>query len=334
MTSTTNINGDILQDLKYRPKPLFFSKWEKRGWLVILALLFLASCHPNSRLLEPKICLPPQARQVDCLPSSFPPLTSQELATEWGKELQIAQAFGREFDLYRAITAYKRALILISFQSIERRLQIEFCLIQCYYLGEKYQEAIDVFEKSALTSVPRSFPPFEELLLMVEDSYKKIGQGEKAERVLKVIESAYPPSAEKIQLGEAYLQGDLPSLAALNQNDFLSSYHQRAKSVKQAQLLNAVLPGAGYYYVGQKKAALTSFVINSLFIAAAYYFFDHHNIPAGLITTSLEMGWYLGGINGAGLAAKEYNERLYENSAKEVLFKNRLIPVLMFETCF
>lgn len=335
MILTTITNGDILKGLnKQYTHSSFLSKGKKSGLFLLLICVFFTSCHPNSLLLEPNIRLTPQARQVDCLPSSFPRLTFEELETDWGKELQIAEVFSRDFDLYRAITAYKRALVLIPFQNIERRLQIEFGMIQCYYLGEKYQEVVDAFEKSELTAVPRSFPPFEELLLMLQDAYKQLGHHEKAERVFKVMENAYPESAEKLELAEAYIRADLPRLAKLNQQEFLWNYHHQAKSVKKAQALNAFLPGAGYYYVGQKKAAITSFVINSLFIAAAYYFFDNHNIPAGLITTSLEMGWYFGGINGAGLAAKEYNERLYENSAKETLFKNRLFPVLMFHTCF
>ena len=95
-----------------------------------------------------------------------------------------------------------------------------------------------------------------------------------------------------------------------------------------------LLPGAGYYYVGQKKAALTAFVINSLFTAAAYQFFAKGYPAAGFITLSFEAGWYFGGINGAGLAAKEYNERLYEVKAKDFMLKERLFPLLTFETSF
>lgn len=292
------------------------------------------SCHPNSCTLEPSICLTPQHRQIDCLPSAFSSLSPRERETDWGKELLIANAFLREFDLYRAITSFKRAQVLIPFDQVERRLQIQFSIVQCYYLGEKYQETVETFEASDLVKIPRSFPPFQELLLMLQDSYNQIGQCEKANRVLEVIESADPETREKLKLADAFLTADLATLREYKQDNFLCNYYSQALSVKKAQTLNALLPGAGYYYVGQKKAALTSFLINTLFIAATYYFFEEGNIAAGLITASLETGWYFGGINGAGLAAKEYNERIYETKARDELNNQRLFPVLMFQTCF
>lgn len=285
-------------------------------------------------MLEPMISVTPQARQVDCLPSAFPNLSVREKETDWGKELFIAQAFLREFDLYQAMTSFKRAQVLIPFDQIERRLQIQFSILQCYYLGEKYQQVIETFESSDLTKIPKSFPPFQELLLMLQDAYNCIGQEEKAKRVLELIETSNPSLRANLRLEDAFLSADLPTLREFKQDAFLMDYYSQALSVKKAQTLNAILPGAGYYYVGQKKAALTSFLINTLFIAAAYYFFEQGNIAAGLITTSLETGWYFGGINGAGLAAKEYNEHLYEGRARDEINRQRLIPVLMFQTCF
>lgn len=292
------------------------------------------SCHPNSCTIEPNICLVPQHRQVDCLPSAFPALTPSEKETDWGKELLIANAFLREFDLYRAITSYKRAQVLIPFELIERRIQIQFSIVQSYYLGQKYQETVEAFECSDLIKIPKNFPAFQELLLMLQDSYNQIGQYEKAKRVFELIEADEPETAARLKLADAYLSADFMTLREFNQDAFLCDYHSDTLSVRRAQTLNAILPGAGYYYVGQKKAAFTSLIINTLFIAAAYYFFEEGNIAAGLITTSLETGWYFGGINGAGLAAKEYNERIYESKAREEINRQRLFPVLMFKTCF
>lgn len=79
----------------------------------------------------------------------------------------------------------------------------------------------------------------------------------------------------------------------------IEGYEKHAKSIKTAQCLNAVLPGAGYWYIGQKQTAVTALLVNSLFIGAASYFFVDGNIPAGVITLSLESGWYFGGIYGA-----------------------------------
>jgi hypothetical protein len=114
----------------------------------------------------------------------------------------------------------------------------------------------------------------------------------------------------------------------------LENYFSEKKSVKKAQFLNALLPGAGYLYLGQKKSALTAFCLNTLFITAAYQFFKHHHFAAGLITTSFESGWYFGGIYGAGEEAKYYNERLYEQNASRVLNAHNLFPALMLDHAF
>ena len=49
---------------------------------------------------------------------------------------------------------------------------------------------------------------------------------------------------------------------------------------------------------------------------------------------SMEIGWYLGGINGAGIEAQELNTRLYEGVGTKILVEKECFPVLMFETTF
>ena len=324
------------------------SKGEKTlftGILIILCSVALCGCQSNSQLIEPDITYSPPSQFLQSLPPAFPELAAEELQKDWGKELLIANSFALEMDLYRAITSYKRALVLIPPKFIERRMQIEYGIIQCYYLGKKFQEVVIFFDNSLLRTAPESFPAFDDLLIIIEDSYLQIGQHEKAYRIFGVIEARTPEIASNLQLSEMLVNADFASLqvrAGLPACErfgpslgfMLNDYHLRAKSVSKAQTLNAVLPGAGYYYVGQKRTALTSFVINALFIAAAYHFFDQGNIAAGIITASFETGWYFGGINGAGLAAKAYNECLYGTSAKEYLLKQRLFPVLQLHYSF
>ena len=114
----------------------------------------------------------------------------------------------------------------------------------------------------------------------------------------------------------------------------MSYYEIKKKSVGGAQILNTFIPGAGYFYVGQKKTALTALLLNTLFIVASYEFFHHGYIAAGIITTSFEMGWYFGGIYGAGEAAKFYNERLFENVATPMMNQEKVFPALMLKYAF
>ena len=300
--------------------------------------ILLVGCRSQHCEIEPRICSPaPKACGNSLL--GFPDFTREESRESWSKEAFIARSFAQEFDLYRAITGYKRALFLLPPAYIERRQQIEYGIILCYYLGEKYNDVVETFEKSSLIDFPPSFPARTDLLIILYDAYQKIGCPEKADRIQTIICEGDSHLSERLQLSQALLKGNLAYLVDSQYEEpavecLVNTYYSQEKSVQRAEFLNAILPGAGYYYVGQKQTALTSFVINGLFTAAAYYFFDQGNIAAGLIIASLEGGWYFGGIKGAGIAAREYNERLYENLAREALCKQQLFPILMIQHTF
>lgn len=311
-------------------------------FLIIGLALTQVSCQVNCQKMEPIITCQVPTQRIESLPSAFPPLSTDEKGQDWAKELIIADAFAKECDFYRAITSYKRALILLPPSAIERRLQIDYDLVLCYYLGGKYQEAINIFEASDLSQANPDFPPFNNLLLMIYDCYFLTHQEEKAQCVLEIIRQFSPESADDLLLYQTLKEGEVQTARCLiskhpaseeMQKDF-AFYDQFAKSPKKARLLNAVLPGAGYYYVGQTRSAMTSFIINALFTAAAYQFFRNGYPAAGAITASIEAGWYLGGINGAGIEAQEFNTRLYEGISRKVLTDNFCFPILMFETSF
>ncbi len=310
--------------------------------LAISIVLSSTGCTMSSTKIEPNITLKPTKCDISRLPSAFDPLTPLELESHWARELKIGYKFACNLDLYRAITAFKRALFLIPPNKIDRRLQIEFNIVQSYFLAAKYCDVVQEFEEGQLSNVQPDFPAFRELLIMMHDSYDKIKEYDKAEQILKVIAKGDPELANDIQLSIAIVEGDIPctrKLADPSQkrvpvNEFLNQYCYCSKSPRKAQILNAVFPGAGYYYVGQKRAAVTSLLLNTLFTAATYYFIDNGNWAAGMITLSLEAGWYIGGINGAGLEAKEYNEILYKNIGKGTMYRHNLFPILMLETSF
>lgn len=312
-------------------------------WIIsVLFIFILTSCQVCQKEIEPVIVYTPTTCQIQSLPTAFSPLTSDERQQEWAKELILGDAFARELDLYRAITCYMSALILLPPQAIERRLQIDYDIILCYYLGRKYQEAINTFEASALVQVNPLFPGFNNLMILLQDAYRQVGQEDRAECLFELIEKYSPETAVDLSLYDDLDDGRLneaqtailahPKQERLQED--LDLYFMNAKSPCKARTLNALLPGAGYYYVGQPKSAITSFVINTLFTAAAYQFFKNGYYAAGAITTSLELGWYLGGINGAGIEATEYNSRLYEGVVQNMMIEHRFFPVLMFETAF
>lgn len=262
----------------------------------------------------------------------FEPLTAEEKMTDWGKEYQIALMFAEDFDLYRAITNFKRAVCLAPVDEMKRRLELHYLTALSYFLGKKYVEVIYTLESTPLAQVNKDFPAYNDLLLILYESHTQLGREEHAEHILKLMDG---DSSEKVALYRDLRQADLQKLSKKPETEtLLAGYYKQAKSVKCAQRLNMALPGAGYWYLGQKQTAFTAFGINALFAGAATAFFLHDNIWAGILTLSLEGGWYFGGIYGAGLSAKEYNERLYSTFAERTGNREKSFPTMRLKYSF
>jgi tetratricopeptide (TPR) repeat protein len=305
-------------------------------------LLVLGACTKVPENIEPSISYSVQDKYLKALPAPFAPLSESEKETAWGKEYLIGITFARQLDLYQAITAFKRAEILIPASERERRFEVIYEILLCYYMGEKYSEATHVFETTDLEQVDEKFPAFHDLLLVLYDCYQKTGDEEKAARTLGLIQHYYPQEYEKLTISSALIKADLPKIQKISEQpstpsylqNFLTDYNQEKKSVATAQGLNAALPGAGYFYLGQINSGVTALILNGLFIAGTVHFFQTGHIAAGAIFAGFEAGWYFGGIYGAGLEAKYYNERLYEKKATPLMNQQGLFPVLMLQCSF
>lgn len=309
---------------------------------------FVTSCYyrvPNE--IEPSVVAPPHPREVqreqrvwmnlpqDFSVSPFSPLTDEERSNDWGKEYIIALAFAEDFDLYRAITGFKRALCLLPYTSGERRFEIEYAIALSYYLGRKYKDVVYTVESTDLATVDSTFPAYNDLLLILYDSYDQEGKCSHAEHILQLIEQEDEGQARKLTLLSVIRRADFDELCEeYDYSTIVCGYHREAKSVRKAQMLNAMLPGAGYWYVGMRETAVTATLINALFIGAAVHFFNNGNTAAGIITLSFEGGWYFGGICGAGLAAKQYNEQLYCKYADKITSREEVFPLMMLKYTF
>jgi tetratricopeptide (TPR) repeat protein len=309
------------------------------GFFLAIAFLIASSCYRVPDKIDPRISYQIQDQHFARLSSAFPPLSPAEKGSDWGKEYIIGRAFAEELDLYRAVSTFKRAAILLPEGDLSRKLEIQYDILLCFFLGKRYDEAIESFDKSDLSRVDKSFPAYHDLLLVLYECYREMDDPEKQQRIYELMEKSYPDTAEKIRLSRAIREGDLAQVDCFAQgfkqdsylDDLLNCYWSEKKSVATAQFLNAILPGAGYLYIGQRKSAFTAFLLNGLFIAAAVQFFRHRHVAAGVITTGFEAGWYFGGIYGAGEEAKFYNERLYERNASHVLNERHLFPSLMMK---
>jgi hypothetical protein len=323
---------------------MFLLKFPRKTlFLIFFGCVFtFYSCQHVPDTIEPTLSYAVQDKYFLSLPSPFPPLSEEEKIQDWGKEMQIGFGFAHQLDLYQSMTAFKRAEFLIPPEEKMRTLEIQYEILLCYYMGKKWKDVIYTFDHSKLRYANQDFPALHDLLLILYETYQQERMENQAEKILQVIQNNYPEEGQNLVLSSALLQGDLPAIESIAAEppekvyleNFLNTYQNEKKSVSTAQSLNALLPGAGYLYLGQRQSATTAFLLNGLFIAASAYFFHEGNIAAGIIFTSFEAGWYFGGIYGAGLETKAYNERLYESMATPMMNREKLFPALMLNYAF
>jgi len=310
-----------------------FMQWIPRVGVISL-IMVLCSCTLTQTISPTKIAYTVKKNDIDRMTSPFPEVSSEDAKMLWGQEIIIGKAFARDLDFYRAITSFKRAVILMPKSAVQRRLEVEYDIVMSYYCGRKYIDAIQIFEKGWLANVSETFPAYRDLLIILYDSYKHVGYHDKGRAILQVLEKCDAGAARKMPLAMALVSHDSEVLK--KESDFSALMERckcKEKSVEMARVLS-VIPGAGYWYVGQKKSAMTSFLLNGLFIAAASHFFDRGDTAAGIITLGFEAGWYFGGINGAGIAAQQYNVAVFENEAGKIMMRERWFPVLMLQHAF
>lgn len=297
----------------------------------------LASCRKAHEPIEPQLNTAIHEQYLKMLPSPFPPLSQEELEEPWGREYQIGIGFANELDLYLALTSFKRAYFLAPKTATGRKLELQYDILLCYYFGQKYEDVVYTYETTGLRNIDATFPAAHDLLIILYDSYTHVGEPQKAEQMMQHLHTLFPGSSERLELSTDLKTANFEHLEKSEDpqiQELLQLYACNKKNVKQAQSLNAVLPGAGYLYLGQKQSALTAFLLNGLFIAAAVHFFNKGHTAAGIITTGFEVGWYFGGITGAKEEATFYNERLYESLATPYMHQKKLFPAFMLKYAF
>ncbi len=312
-----------------------------KKYLLFFSLLLLAGCYRVPDKISPKVDYAISDTYMESLPAAFRPLSTQERSQDWGKEYLIGQSFAKEMDLYRAISTFRRADILVPERSF-RKPEVQYNILLCYYIGKRYEDAIYYFEHSLLSHVDHTFSAFHDLLIILYDCYSEVNNEEKIKKTYELLHKFYPQTASRLQISSIIEEANIDKIDRLSQAhpddlfliNLLSDYENKKKSVTKAQTFNALLPGSGYLYLGQKRSALTSFLMNGLFIFAAVEFFKKGYVAAGIITCGFEAGWYFGGIYGAGLEAKYYNERIYETLATQTMNEQGLFPIFMLKYSF
>jgi len=264
---------------------------------------------------------------------SFPSVFSALRAEDTGillmgnVQLRIADAFMEEGEYYRAITEFKKYLIL--FPDSGRADYASFSIGMAYYKGEEFRAAARSFSSmrerypgSAHALPARYYEGF---------SRWKLKEYEEARRTLEALAEDYPESAYApralVASSLVALDEDKPDISRAGLERFVDRYpgHPGAGNVKEALALleryqdlphkspglagfmSAVLPGSGYMYAEHYGDGVTAFLINGLFIAGAVAGFHQENYAVGTIVAGIGLPFYVGNIYGSANAAKKWN---------------------------
>lgn len=289
--------------------------------LIAISAYLLVHIRNASTDLKPKIFYTIQDRHLAAL---VPPPPPKEEAS-WSDEAQIGAKFAKKLDFYRAITALSRAEMLAP-ESAKHELQYQTLL--CYYLGQRYADAERAFTSSSLTQLPKDSPLYHDLLVILYDTYHQLDRIEQRNHILQLIYDESRETYNHLVLYTALKKADFTALRQIpSTHDLLTTYESHKKSPSKAAILNALLPGAGYFYLSQYQTALTALFINGLFIASGVYFLRRKPIAAAILFFSFEAGWYFGGIQGATAQTRLYNERVYEQVVQPAMNKEGLFPI-------
>ena len=261
--------------------------------------------------------------------ASFSPLHADDGAVllTGDVQLKIADAFMEEGEYYRAVTEYKKFLIL--FPDSAKADYASFEIAMAYFKGEEYGAAARSF-LAMREKYPESGYAIQACYLEGSSQWK-LKNYDKARLVLESLVEEHP--------GSEYAPRALVviSLAALDENKaevsrqalkrFLERYpgHPGAENVREAAaqldryrelpekspelagFLSAIVPGAGYFYAEHYGDGITAFLINGLFIAGTVAAINQENYAVAGIVGGIGVPFYLGNIYGSANAAKKWN---------------------------
>jgi outer membrane protein assembly factor BamD (BamD/ComL family)/TM2 domain-containing membrane protein YozV len=242
-------------------------------------------------------------------------------------QLKIGDAFMQEGEYYRAVTEYKKFLIL--FPDSAKADYASFGIAMAYFKGEEYGAAARSF-----LALREKYP---ESGYAIHAGYLE-GYSQWKLKNYDRTRAALEALAEKYRESE-YAPRSLVviCLAALDENKaevsrralvrFLDRYpgHPGEENVKEAiveldryqelpekspvlaGVMSAILPGSGYIYAEHYGDGITAFLINGLFIAGTITAIHQENYAVAGIVGGVGVPFYLGNIYGSANAAKKWN---------------------------
>lgn len=245
-------------------------------------------------------------------------------------QIKLGDAFLAEQEYYRAITEYKKFLIL--FPDSDQADSVLFKIGQAYYQGDEFEPAARTF-----TLVGQRYPMSKLAPAAGYQSglcYWRLGRFDEAAAAFNAVATNYPASGDApravLDMAVVHMDRKDPGASRNDLERFLTNYprdhraeqarkalaflgsHQELphKSPVTAGVLSALLPGAGHIYAGHYGDGLTSFFLNGLFIAGTVVAIRQENYAVAGVVGAIGLPFYIGNIYGAANAATKWNVRV------------------------
>jgi len=260
------------------------------------------------------------------LPTGFA-LAEESIVLTGDIQMRLGDAFMAEGEYYRAVTEYKKYLIL--FPEGRQSDRALFKTGMAYYLGLEYDSAIQNF-----ALVHTRFP---DSPLATQAAYHEGICSARLNRLDKAV-AAFDKTiatgtaddlASRARLGRALVmfeQGDLIGTRT-DLNRFIDEFPADSRSVKVrsalsllpqdnelprkspllAGILSAIVPGSGHMYAGHYGDGITALLLNGLFIAGTTVAIQQENYAVAGVVGVIGLPFYIGNIYGAANAATKWN---------------------------
>ena len=242
-------------------------------------------------------------------------------------QLKVADSFMSEGEYYRAVTEYKKFLIL--FPDSEQSDSVLFKIGMAYYQGDEFETAARAFTSVGVRYPDSRYAPTAGYHAGL--CYWRLDRLDEAAAAFTSVATRYPASvdAPRALLETSLVEFDRKDLAGSRRElqRFLAAYPQDNRSEKArdaitlldrdrelprkspvvAGLLSALVPGAGHIYAGHYGDGVTSFFLNGLFIAGTVVAVQQENYAVAGVVGVIGLPFYLGNIYGAANAATKWN---------------------------
>ena len=241
--------------------------------------------------------------------------------------LKVADAFMEESEFYRAITEYKKFLILFpeSDQGDYAVLKIGLA----YYHGEEYEASVRNLENLREKYQESRYIP--ESMYFEGLGYWKLKKYENAKTSLDGISKSYPDSiyAPKALIASTMLDLDQDHLdnSMQDMEKLIHAYPDHPASIQAretivlldqyrnlpikseilAGVMSAIVPGSGYVYAEHYGDGITAFLINALAVAGTITAVGNENYAVAAIVGGIGLPFYFGNIYGSANAVKKWN---------------------------